>query len=249
MKHPNTLILLFTSLAFISGCAAKKTNVLSGCPGASKPEYRLLCEAVGKKDLATCKAITFKDGADTAEFQAQCATLVAAASKDTALCGKLHLNFEGFDNGVFRNSTTTIDCLQAVAVSSRDKKLCEKTAAPDACAYALGVTDGTIGLDACKDADCIFHYAFTHNSVEACEKLTPLYGEASTLACKAMLSGDRKMCEPITNTSQWGLCTSKTLYGKARTVTDEFWPFACGDDRTCVMETMADMADYIAQQK
>ena len=180
-------------------------------------------------------------------MKAVCAFLVAAATRDAAICGRIPALAPGFDPASFALGDYGADCAMYVAVASQDVALCEKTKSPPACERNIAVAQGAVPLDQCDDIDCLFDYALRNRSAEACEKLGAR-GEELRVGCLVMLSGDPAPCDSIEGigVTQRTACVSRALYGQARSAPGGFEFSVCGDDVICLYRALHDMADYIA---
>ena len=231
----------------------RHSDLLQLCLGVSDERWRQICAAVASKKVDMCSDMPVTSPAETAAWQALCGFLVAAATKDTAICDNIQSVAPGFDPATMPLGEWGADCNMYVAIASKDASLCGRTTSVGGCQAAVAIAKGAVPLDQCDGPDCLFDYALRYRSSEACDKLATAVGalgEPMRISCLAMLSGNEGDCDPLKSVgvNEWADCVSRALYGQARSAPGGFEFSVCGDDTVCLSRAIEDMANYIAGQ-
>jgi hypothetical protein len=231
----------------------RHSGLLQLCLGVSDERYRQICAAVASKKVDMCSEMPVTSPAETAAWQALCGYLVAAATKDTAICDNMQTVAPGFNPASMPLGEWGADCNMYVAIAAKDASLCSRTTSAGGCQRVVAVAKGAVPLEECDDPDCLFDYALRNQSSAACDKMATVagaLGQTLRISCLAMLSGNEGDCDPLKSVgvSEWGACVSRALYGQARSAPGGFEFSVCGDDTTCLDLAIVDMAYSIAGQ-
>ena len=231
----------------------RHSGLLKLCLGVTDERWRQVCAATAGKDLSMCSDMPVSSANGKVGWQALCGFSVAAATKDTAICDNIQTVAPGYDPAIMNLGEWGSDCYMYVAVSAKDASLCSRTQSAPGCEHNVAVAKGEVALDQClvTDTDCVFAYAYQHQSSQACDRLAGgAMGQTFQTACQAMLSGDKAHCDPLKSVgvNEWAACVTWALYGQAHPSDGSFEFSACGDDEGCLSMALHEMANYIAGQ-
>ena len=229
----------------------RNSGMLQLCLGVIDEKWRQVCAAVASKDVTMCSDMPVSAANGKVGWQAQCAFLVAAATKDSGICDDIATIAPGYDPAIMNIGEWGSDCEMYVAIAAKDASLCSSTQSVAGCEHNVAVAAGEVALEDClvTDTDCVLEYAYQNQSSEACDRLAGgVMGQTFKTACLAMLSGDKAVCDPVKSVgvNEWAYCVTEALYGQAHPSADSFEFSVCEDDEACLSLAIHAMANYLA---
>jgi hypothetical protein len=220
------------------------SQMLPLCLGFTDERWLTICGAVFNKDISACEALA---GEGLAE---RCGAYVASVSKDPSVCEDVNPFIRGEDaNGKIAQTTIPSDCYDYAASFMADTSLCAKADSPTGCEYRVKIWTDEWAYTECAESECVFAYAWKHNSTNACDrfdKMIPSDSLASRIRCDAMLSGYKMTCNEIISGDADVIynCQSLSLYRQAMPVPGRFYPEKCDGYTDCERDVLEYMVRW-----
>ncbi|MEM4366563.1 MAG: hypothetical protein QW035_00315 [Candidatus Anstonellales archaeon] len=226
------------------GSGTTAESMLKLCPQVKTKRWNDFCNAVFSKDPSKCLS---QRQYGTKEA---CEIMIVAVKKNPSLCESVNKYVTGVDSsGKVVNTTFATDCYGHYAVARLDKSYCSKAGSKAWCELYVDIDKNEVPLERCGDHyKCVMSYAWNNNDKKACEKLKRGYGEeAEMLECLALVTGDEKHCNGISDIDYKYLCIGYSKLRKAIPSEGVFIPEKCDKNMDCEREVIERMEKWVAR--
>ncbi|MFH0737341.1 MAG: hypothetical protein V1827_01925 [Candidatus Micrarchaeota archaeon] len=220
------------------------SQLLPLCLGFQEDEWRDMCGAVFRKDISACEGFVREGHAEL------CGAYVASVSKDPSICGQVNPYVRGMDHeGNLIQTASPSDCYDYVASFMADKSLCEKAGSPSGCEYRAKIWADGWSMEECAESECLFAYAWEHNSTKACDQFAKLFPSdplESAIRCRAMVTGYKTECNALQGGSVDVIynCHSLSFYQEAMPSPGQFYPEKCEGFIDCERDVLTYMVRW-----
>jgi len=222
------------------------SQMLPLCLGFTEEKYMKMCGAVFNKDISACEPLASEGLAE------RCGAYVASVSKDPSICEQVDPYVRGADyEGNIVQTTSPSDCYDYVASFMADKSLCVKAGSPSGCVYRAKIWSDGWSLEECAESECLFAYAWKHNSTKACEQFAKIYQSdplESGIRCEAMVTGYLTECNALGSGDVDVIynCHSLSYYREAMPSPGVFYPERCEGYMDCERDVLEYMVRWAA---
>lgn len=228
----------------LGSTAITAQSMLSLCSGIKTKRWNQLCNAVFSMDSSKCvlqREYGLKEG---------CEIMIVAVKKQPSLCSSINKYITGIDSkGNVVNTTFGTDCYEHYAVATLDKSYCARADSKVWCEFYVDIEKNEIPLERCGDHyKCVLAYAWNNNDTAACDRLDKGYGgKESKAECLALVTGDSKYCQNISDVDYKYLCIGYSKLRKAVPREGVFMPEKCDKNSDCEREVIERMEKWVVR--
>lgn len=220
------------------------SQLLQLCLGFQERKWMDMCGAVFSMDASRCA------GQREYGHKELCESWVAAVRKDPSACEQVSPYITAFDNeGNVVTTQVASDCYDHVAQAMADKSICAHASSRPGCEYRVAIWGDELGLDECKESECLMAYALRHNDTRACDRLETEVGYAGASAkaiCMAMVRKDATVCGSIRDVDYKYNCLGMVKLRDAMPSQGVFEPGACERNSDCQRKLLEYMVRWAA---